>query len=80
MVAGDAEHRGKYCLHRNHDHEPSSEQNGASYQSNNSNTAIPAEEVAEQKHAVAEQKQTPRDNASVIPTGWAELLCEADTL
>lgn len=79
MVAGDAEHKGKYCLHRNHDHEPSSEQNGASYQSNNSNTAIPAEEVAEQKHAIAEQKQTPRDNASVIPTGWAELLCEADT-
>lgn len=35
--------------------------------------------VAEQKHAVAEQKQTPKDNASVIPTGWAELLCEADT-
>ena len=34
--------------------------------------------VAEQKHAVAEQKQTPKDNASVIPTGWAELLCEAD--
>ena len=31
---------------------------GASYQSNNSNTAIPVEAVAEQKHAVAEQKQT----------------------
>ena len=48
--------------------------------------AMLAEEVAEQKHAVAEQKhavveqkQTPKDNASVIPTGWAELLCEADT-
>jgi len=35
--------------------------------------------VAEQKHAVAKQKQTQKDNASVIPTGWAELLCEADT-
>lgn len=41
--------------------------------------AMLVEEVAEQKHAGAEQKQTPKDNASVIPTGWAELLCEADT-
>ena len=55
MGAGGAKRKGKYGLHSSHDHEPSSEQNGANYQSNNSNTAIRAEEVAEQKHAIAEQ-------------------------